>query len=619
MSEEYTVPGAKELVLERFHHSQNYFSLYHQRCARWYDVYRGWWSGRYQPYRNNVVIPLLFSAVWSDVARKINVSLNTWPILAMEGGGPEDAVIARKNELLVSAQLRDSKTLQKSVDMFLTGNLYGTAICRHGWRSVEKLLLRRDSVVVNGRRYERKADLERRLVFDGPDWEPLDVLDCFPQPGRKTIPEMDWFVFRYYLDIDDLFEMSSDENPVFDRSSVEEVRRRGISSVVQRETDTRVTMRRNPFANEQPKEKYKRSVEILECWGRVPLDMGYATPHRVISLANRQVILRDRPFPLWSGEIPLLAYSPLKDPHYFTGVGKMEIGERLQITANRLANHKLDVMDQIIDPTWGVDINKIVNPAEVYTKPGHMIRTEGPSSEVLQPLTPDLRGVQMSYSEIDQVDSWIQQGTAVVKDVAQGMGGDRSTAREFLGRQESVSIRLLLESRMAEEMWLEPLGEAYRWHNRQFLTLPHERQILGMYGQTDPITGAPLPPESVVIDDEAVNRDYDLRARGATVTLAKSIRQQNLVMLYQTMAAQPQLAMLMNWRAFQRQMFLEFDVKNVDELTTPPPDMQMVLQAMAGGQLGGLPGAPSGEPASLGGELPGEGLEGTLEGSLVNQ
>lgn len=627
IDDNFVVPGIVDLVRSRFEHSQTVFKAQHMRCARWYDVYRSWWQGAYQPFRNNVTLPLLFSACWSDVGRKVNISLNVNPPLAMEGGGPEDMPLARKNEVLLAAQLRDAHTLRKSIDILLTGNLYGTAVARHGWKFVERMLLKRGAEYgASGARYEKQL-LEKRTLYDGPDWEPIDILDFFPQPGRRYIHEMDWMIVRYIRELDDLLEMSTDENPVYDRPAVTAIQNLGMRQNIRDETEARFTVRRNPFVTDVARSRFDRPVEIIEMWGLVPSDMGYETRLRVISLANRQTPIRNRALPFWSGLPPFEVYSPLTDPHYFHGIGKIEIGEKLQLTANRLVSHKLDVMDQTLDPTWGVDINKIIDQSEVFSKPGHMIRTDGPSSEVLQPMTPDLRGMQISYQEVADIDRQIQKGTGIVEDVSQGMTSSRSTAREFLGRQEAVSIRLLLESRNFEEMFFEPLGEAFRWLNRQFLPLPYERQILGFYASMDPVTGQPVPPESLTVDDEVVNRDYNVRARGATMSMTKAVRQQNLVLLYQTMASNPLMAQYINWHAFQREMFSSFDIKNVDELLTPPPQMQAAVGA-AGATGPPQPGGPGGAPPPPEGQMPLESImmnmlpgaqqEGQLDGTMTN-
>jgi hypothetical protein len=100
-------------------------------------------------------------------------------------------------------------------------------------------------------------------------------------------------------------------------------------------------------------ERFAKPVEIAEMWGRVPTELatdGFI--HRVITVANGTVLLRNRPNPFWHGRIPFLAYCPMPDPHYFHGPGKIEICEKMQFAANHLA----------AGPSGNVSRNALQNP-----------------------------------------------------------------------------------------------------------------------------------------------------------------------------------------------------------------------------------------------------------------
>jgi AhpD family alkylhydroperoxidase len=85
-------------------------------------------------FRNNVHIPFLFSVIQSDVARKVQTSFGGWPIVTFSGYAPEDATIARKNEVLISAQMEACNSFEKAVDFFLTADMYGVGIAKWGWK-----------------------------------------------------------------------------------------------------------------------------------------------------------------------------------------------------------------------------------------------------------------------------------------------------------------------------------------------------------------------------------------------------------------------------------------------------------------------------------------------------
>src|SRR3989304_1139266 len=45
--------------------------------------------------------------------------------------------------------------------------------------------------------------------FNGPWWEPIDVLDWFPEPGKTDIRTMGWGIRRYWMDLDDIDELGA--------------------------------------------------------------------------------------------------------------------------------------------------------------------------------------------------------------------------------------------------------------------------------------------------------------------------------------------------------------------------------------------------------------------------
>lgn len=598
-----------EVVMTRAEHARQYYQSYLTRLARWYDLYRGIYTGRFQAHRNNVHIPFLFSVMQSDVARKVQTSFGGWPIVTFSGYSPEDAPIARKNEVLISAQMKDCDSFSKAVDLFLTADMYGVGIARHGWLTTKRKERWRE---VNEMNVETQFEGEVTR-FDGPNWEVVDPLVFWPQPGCRRIKDAAWVIHRYWLDLDDIQDMARDD--IFDMSCVSKLAAGGMSKEVESSFTERYSVYRNYAEFETRRgERFAKPVEITEMWGLVPYDKApNGVRMRVISVGNRNVLMRNRPNPYWHGEIPFIAYCPQPDPHYFHGMGKCEIGEKMQLTANRFANQKLDALDLWSDPPFLVNRQSGIDTSNLFLRAGRVIGADGPIDDTqIRQIIPDLRGIQQTYAEIGQLWQWIQQGTGIIEDVVQGMpGAGRQTAREYLGRQEQVLTRLMLEARLAEEAFVEPLANAFRHLNRQYLKVPHEVRILGSAAMMDPMTGLPMPQEPIPIDIGDLNPDYRARAVGSTQMLGKSTRQQNMITVLQAMTANPALVGMVNWGNFAKQIFDAFDMQNPDSLLNPQLTMmnQMAMGggAPAGPEAGGAPGGEVGlpqlNPEQLGGQM----------------
>ena len=598
------------LVTDHMQYSEQHFNAIRAKWPRLYDLWRGTWSGRFHPHKNNVHIPLIFSAVWADAARKAATSLNNYPIVSFLGYGPDDQATARKRESLISAQMKDDNVYLKQVDAIVSANLYGTVVVQVGWKRDKKMRVieQVDRMPLSNKivRTLRKGEV---IAFDGPQTEVIDLLDFFPQPAVSRIANMKWVVRRYFLDLDDVRFLAKEG--IFDIGEVRRLQSEGSygpgtveSSSSVRRFQTRVGM---DDESARYMDKYARPVEILEMWGDVPSELSPdGQLQRVITVANRRYLFRNKPNPYWHGALPFLSFSPTPDPHYFYAPGKAEVVEKLQIVGNRYLNQSLDAADLMIDPMWFYDRGAGLVTRNLYSRPGRFIPVNGNPSQVVSPLIPNLQGLTVADNKISQVREFLQMGTGIVDDAVQGLpGSDRQTAREFIGRREAAGSRLLLESRIYEEMMVEPMANMFVALDKQFLDLPVEVLILGDSAQIDPVTNMPIPASRELLDGYDLTANYAARAIGATMGLSKDMRQANLMQLLQALSSpigQSLMGQINNVNFF-RGIFREFDVPNINEIFQQNPMLNSMMQQASGGQ--GLGAIPSSGQILQGQALPG--------------
>lgn len=534
-----------------------------------YNTYRGIWGGRIAQFRNNITIPFTFAMIQSDVARKVQTSFGAWPIVSFEGYAPEDVARAKRNEVLVSAQMKDADSVMRAVDFFLQADICGTGVARWGWKNLTRMnRYRKYETIAPGITipvmYEGKAEL-----FNGPTWEVVDRLDFWQQPARKRIADMTWVIHRYWDDWDNLMDDANGPYPYFDRNAVMRLRDYPLQGSQASEWVSRkVTFRNEYDYMARQKEQFAKPVEIWEMHGDVPDEfVTDGMRHRCIAIGNGKVVMKNREGPMPNQQKPFASYSPMSDPYSFDGVGKAEIAYGPQQTADRLNNQRLDAIDLLIDNQYVVSSSANINTQNLFSRSGRVILVDGPADETsIRALSPDMRGVQVGNEEIARLFQMMQLGTGETEAIMGQAGSSRETARGFLGRQENALTRLSLEARMAEEGFIEPLANAFRSLDRLLLPLPHEIKILGSLATINPVTGLPYPPENTRIDYEDLAPDYRARAVGASQMMGRSVRQQNMLGLLQMMSSNPALMQLVNWANFARQAFLLFDFTSVEEL-----------------------------------------------------
>ena len=613
-----TLPGGLtqealvNLVRERRQHAINRYIHYFRRASRWYDLYRGIYSGRFAAFRNNIHLPFLFSVIQSDVARKVQTSFGGWPIVEFTGYAHEETFKARKNETLVSAQMKDCQSFRKAVDFYTSADLYGTAIARVGWKTdIRDNLIRLPNGL--GGSSEQRV---QQTMFDGPDWDNVDITDFLLQPGKRSIPDADWAIHRWYIDLDQLEELA--KQGMFDPNAVSQLRKWGtLPEAAVDDFNQRVNIYRSHSEYDARRtERFAKPVEIWDMWGRVPSEFAPdGIVHRIVTVANGKIILRNRPNPYWHGQIPFLAYSPQPDPHYFHAPGKMEVAEKMQFSANRFANQKMDALDITVDPMWLVSSALGLDTQNLFSRAGRVIKVDGPiGDDSIRPISPDLRGMQAAYQEIEFLWQSIQQATGIIEDTVQGAPASRrQTKAEYQGRQESVLTRLMLEARLAEENFVEPLANMFVSLNKQLLPIPKEVRILGSDAMVNPITGFPLPKEPITIDSlDDINHDYRARAVGSSQMVGRQMLQNQLMTLMQVMGANPVGMQMVNWTAFFRQVFDAFQLRNVDELLNPSPTQLNQMAAMQGGGQKPTPEDEFNEAAKPGGDMPPDVLQNVM-------
>jgi hypothetical protein len=541
-----------------------------QKLQSFYNAFRGIMPpGAQARFRNNLSLPFILAMIQSDVARKVQTSFGQWPPVSFEGFAPEDEASAKRNTVLISAQLGDCKTISLAHRFFTQADVNGTAIGRYGWRNVTRhSRYRRYETIAPGLTIPVLYEDEHAEIFNGPVWEPVDRLDFWQQPARVFIDDMDWVVHRYWRDLDDLLEDANGPYPYFDKGGVDALKMVPLAGSAQSEWAARkVAYRQEYDYMARQAAQIGKPVEIWEFHGLVPEEFAQGGGrHRCIAIGNGRVLLKDREGPMANGQKPFFSYSPMPDPYSFDGIGKAEVAFGPAMTAIRINNQKLDALDLLIDPMYKLSSGAGVNSQHLFSRAGRVILLDNGNADDLQPLTPDMRGVQAAYTEIAQLWQMQQLGTGETEALMGSGGGGRETARGFLGRQENALSRLGVEQTLADEEFIAPLANAFRQLDRQFLDLPHEVKILGSLATINPITGMPYQPERVSVDFDDLVPDYRARAVGASQMIGRNVRQQNMLQLLQLFSQVPEIRSTMLWGNWARQVSELFDVRNVNEL-----------------------------------------------------
>jgi hypothetical protein len=602
-----------ELVDSRRQESLRYNRTQFGKIQRYYDTYRGVMKSSRSSFRNDVSIPFTFAMIQSDVARKVQTSFGAWPIVSFEGYAPEDAASAKKAEILVSAQMKDCDSVIRAIDFFLQADICGTGVLRYGWKNVtRKNRVTSYEQIAPGLSVPVRRDYTAE-IFNGPTWEVVDRLDFWQQPARKRIDDMAWVIHRYWADVDDLMEDAEGPYPYFDRAAVRMLKDFPVTTGGQTELQQRQLAYRNEYDYmARQNERFAKPVEIWEMHGLVPSEFATSgIRSRCIAIGNERVVLKNRESQIPNQAKPFIACSPMSDGYGFDGISKAEVAYGPQKTADRINNQKLDSVDLLLDNQWVVSNTANINTQNLFSRTGRVILVDGPADDTnIRPLAPDMRNVQLGNAEIAQLFGFMQLGTGETESLMGGGGGDRETARGFLGRQENALTRVAMESLAIEQGMVEPLANAFWELDRRLLPKPYDK-VIGSVSQVNPLTGLPYQ-ERVTVDEDDFAADYKARAVGASQMLGRSIRQQDYIAFSQMLMANPAALQIVNWANWLKQGFQLFDYPNFQDFLNSQPSM-VNMMAMQQGQ-----GAPQDGSGSTNGDGSLQQLSPDTLGQLMN-
>ena len=572
------------LVQSRWQASTDYVRQKYQKTQTWNDAFRGLYTGKIANYLNDITPPLIFATIMSSVSHSVNAIFGSWPIIQFQGFPDGAAGIAKKNELLVNLQLKEAESYRKAIQFFMRANIDGVAVADTGWSHIQHLRQYRTWMPGSNQMMEVKDMVSD---FDGPQWEPMDLLNFRPEPGKTHITQMGWYIKRYWVDFDDLLEMNAGnpDGPISPQA-LHELSQTGVPTASTPGDEFMAFSRYRSFADfmaTSQQTAYSKPVEIWEMRGTVPYEFAPdGIRKRVVLIANGKVILRNDPDKILLGRHRIITYSPTPDPYHFVGIGKAEIAEPLQAMAGRLMSSKLDAFDLFLKPMF-VAAQGSTQSQNMSVKPGRIFQVNTrnrPISEVIQALPVNLQPLAMAYQEFGFLDSMIQKGTGVDERGVMGMGGSGDvTARQFLGQQDAAMTRVNMENMLASVDSVEPLAELFRDMNKTMLPLPKQFSMIGTRAVVNEITGMPMPPDQgMIVDPGELNHDWSAKAFGPGFMLTRSAQKADAMQLNQIMAANPVYIQTVNWIAMARKIFGLFDW-NADEMLQRLPQFpQMAAQ-----------------------------------------
>jgi hypothetical protein len=281
---------------------------------------------------------------------------------------------------------------------------------------------------------------------------------------------------------------------------------------------------------EEKSRKETRYVELLECECRYPNNQTKMLEDRIITVANREVIVRDDEHPFLNLDTMYVrgVFWPFLNEFY--GIGVCELSQSLQEELNDKRNQRIDNVNQILQGIFMYERGSI-NPRKLRTferKPGAKMEVEpGGINANKWDVAPDVTG--SADVECANLEKDIEEVTGAVRQIApSSVSGEKMhrTSSGLMLLQNIANERIKINVKVVENFSFEEILDKYYGLNQQFL--PPNYKII-------------VPQKDAYILDvyqpEDVMEEVEFRAKGSTYAVNQQLKLMNLMTMMDKITA----------------------------------------------------------------------------------
>jgi len=548
------------IVLERFEKAAKFRRPHEEKWLRWYKLYRSYTEKR--EVGANLFIPYTFSIVESVQPRLVTTLFASRPYIGVLPLRPDMVTQARNMENLLDYQLIQRINIVEVASQWIKEALiYGTSIIKVGWRfETKKTRTTAPLRTILGVPVGSKVVEQETVVYDDPKIEHIDLWDFYVDPEATSIDDAEYCIHRIYRTKEHLKKLA--DAGIYKNIDKVEIRANIINADLGAE-ERRAAVGLGTVGQTD-------RIELIEYW----------EDDRIITVANRAVVIRNEPNPFWHGRKPFVRLVDQPVPHEFYGIGEIEPIEYLQLELNDTRNQRMDNVNLVLNRMWKVLRSADIDPAQLVSRPGGFVEVDDMND--IEPLE-FIDVTSSSYKEEEEIKRDIDRTTGVY-DYARGETTDRrETATTASILSSAANERFKLKIQLMEDMGLRRLGSLLVQLNQQFIDKERVIRILGPDGMFFNTIGP---------DD--IKGQFDVMAIGSTVepVVNRDARLNQLTQLYANLQGSPYI----NHPEFIKKILEVANLKDTDRLVlqqqpmasgavdqqTVPPDM---LGAMLGGAI----------------------------------
>jgi hypothetical protein len=311
-----------------------------------------------------------------------------------------------------------------------------------------------------------QVEVEDALVWDDACSEVVDVRDFFWPWSASDVESSEFLIHRTWESYDSLMR----KQKLGQYSGVEKLKPASTTtSQASVAGSADLTKREMRLRNQ---DRTRNLIEILEYW----------TPERVITVANRTVLLSDKTNPLWNGRMPFVVCASMPDAFQVQGLSVVEALAQLQEMLWTLQNQRLDVVRMLANLITLIR-SDVDDPESFEWAPNAQWFVEDPGQVDTLKIDPTVATITLQAEELLKGD---------LQNIMGGLPYNSGADSQTIDQQTATGVSIIttiaqriIQARKQHYLWAyAKLGKHFLQLYQQYLREDRVVRIVGAAGAT---------------------------------------------------------------------------------------------------------------------------------------
>jgi hypothetical protein len=439
------------------------------------ELYRSWIDSATYPHAARVFDPRTFRVI-ETVTPRLVANEPSGSFYPVERG---DVATGQILNALIKYDWRRAEMFPKTTMFAKSMLIFGTAFGLIHWDYRESKKRRPVPEKVNEMYVWNPSKSEEINVveFDGPNFEPLNIYDCFPDPNASSLANMRWFIYRTFKTMDELksenFMRGNNYYQNLDKLEVL-MKERKNSNAGEISSDMVYREHRRMMLSTQELHGADNSNPEVVVLRRFTKDRW------VDVIPEYNLVIRDIENPYFHGELPIAYGVDYPYPGELYGIGEIEPIDRVQRAINAVLNQRLDNVQLALRNMWKVKKNSGVDMHTLISSPGNIITTDDMTA-IEAFVTPDVTG-NAFVGTMNYLTAALQNGSGITDytmgiNTSANVATDTATGVRLVQQEANAQIKLKIQ--LFYKMVIERIANQWKDLRIQFTTEEQKLRIIG--------------------------------------------------------------------------------------------------------------------------------------------